>query len=130
MQRYLIELTAHQHGLHLRAEESARNAGHTTTYDVVRNRTRWHVGGVVTSESEGRIGETTRYWGVVSLDDRQRALAADALSNDEVSTDHELVQHFWVEGRIDRNTAMVLMAERPRCATAPMYEPLNERLPD
>jgi hypothetical protein len=46
----------------LRKAESYHNAGCTTDYQAVRNKTIWYVAGRVFGESAGPLGTRTQYW--------------------------------------------------------------------
>lgn len=127
--QYLIETDKQNFLASIRAFERVINAGSLSSYDATRDRSTWTVGDHVVGESEGPVGSNTRYWIVVSLTKAQHNLATDQLSNNEVSSDTELIEHFWREAQITSSDARALLLERPRCLREPMYEPLQvERL--
>lgn len=125
---YLIEVSPELHTSVLRQRERASNAGSTAWYNLPKDRTEWSVAGELVAVSEGQIGSRKRYWAVVALKPSQHALAIDQLSNNEVSSDDEMIAHFFNEGRIPSVDAKVMLeVERPRCLVNTFYEPLQER---
>lgn len=125
--QYLIETDRVSFIAQVRAHERVSNAGCLSSYDALRNRSTWTVAGEVVGESEGPVGTQGRYWAVVALTKAQHGLATDQLSNNDVSDDVDLIEHFWREGRITSATAKSLLLERPRCLREPLYEPLQLR---
>lgn len=127
-QGYLVEVAQDLHQAFLREHERLSNAGSTTTYDAARDRTLWQVAGETVAESEGVVGTLGRYWAIVNLDPQAHALAVDQLSNNESSSDEELVDFLSTETGMSRLTAQILLAERARCLIEPQYEPALERV--
>lgn len=58
----LREVAMAEFNMALRNKEGYCNAGSTTNYESVRNRTVWYVGGRVFGESAGPLGTRTQYW--------------------------------------------------------------------
>ncbi|CAJ0808484.1 hypothetical protein R77560_04727 [Ralstonia thomasii] len=56
------------------------------------------------------------------MNTQQRTWAEDVLSNDESSTDQELVEHF-VKGGIDRDVAVAAVARRMEFLNQDLYNP-------
>lgn len=56
------------------------------------------------------------------MDEQQREWAEAILSNDEASTDQELVDHF-VEGGVARDVAVVAVARRMEFLNQDLYNP-------
>lgn len=123
---YLVALTAEQHVTVLRYRESSRNAGSLTRFNEKTGRTEWTVAGQMVAVSEGPVGTGKGYWAVVHLTPAQHALATDQLSNNEASSDEELIEFFFTEAQIVSGDTKALLFERDRCAIQPMYEPLSE----
>jgi hypothetical protein len=124
--RYLIEISLAAHTKLLRDRERAANAGCLTAYDAKSDLTSWLVAGEVVGVSEGPLGTNTRYWATAALTPSQHSLVTDQLSNNEVSSDEEMIELFIREGAVTRSNALALMYERERCLARAMYEPLSE----
>lgn len=124
MLQYLIEVDFARFQAHLRAHERSLNAGALTAFDATRNSTVWTVAGNVVGESAGPVGSGGAHWAVVGLTPRQHGLVVDQLSNNDVASDDELVEHFWREGGLCSADARATLLERPRCLREPLYEPL------
>lgn len=124
---YLVEVSSAEHSAVVREHERSSNAGCLTSYDPANDRTRWHVGGKLVGVSEGILGSRKRYWAAVNLTPEQHAMAVDQVSNNDVSGDEEMIDHFFFEGRIPRADAMALLIERNRCLAQPFFEPLQDR---
>lgn len=124
---YLVEIAQDLHHAFLREHERLSNGGSTTTYDAARDRTLWQVAGETVAESEGAVGTGGRYWAVLHLEPQAHALVVDQLSNNDSSSDDELAQFLSEEAGLSALTARVLLVERDRCLTEPLYEPVRER---
>lgn len=125
---YFVEVAKAQHHEFLREHERLSNAGTTTTYDAARNRTIWQLAGETVAESEGPVGSGSRYWAVVKLEPHAHAVVVDQLSNNDSSSDDELVQFLSEEAGVPELTARILLNERERCLTEPLYEPVRDRV--